>query len=482
MNQNKERLRELWERYKALLSQTSPANPSPLQREARELYEKEIWPLTKEGFKDRSPEGYVASFHTVGTTQEPVVLSIKAIGAEKVFLLHTKDTARVCGRIQEELGLGLDRIRLLEVGRSDPEDIYNAVRHEVDKLDPTASIAFDPTGGTKAMVAGLAMFAFSLAEEGRKADVYYVDNEEYDEQLRRPVAGTEFLKRLENPREVFADWIYYQGLKAYQQANFARAEELFTKAAERENKAHSLEGTLASAYKCLDAAKFEESHEKFVEFLRLLEKPAHRQSPLKKYAETGEQQKEGLERIIELVNGLKDKQRDISFLANSLSVAWALAALEFMALRRQELGRTAEAVLLRYRALELFFQHRLALRNFDTAKPDFQLLSDDLEELQKNYQNKRSASGLKNEDVLKSKSAVDFVSAYFLLLALDDEAAISAVPNRLVGLTRDRNQSVFAHGFTPPKEETARDLSDLLIKLLRSGNLPEVAFEPIPLA
>lgn len=488
MNQHRERLRELWEQYKILLSQanTNQAQPSPQAKEAKDLYEKQIWPLTKEGFTDRGQQQYAASFHTVGTTPEPVILSVRALDAKKVYLLHTKDTEKLCERIEKELGWGVDRIKTLQVSRSDPEDIYKQVRQQVDRLDPAAPIAFDPTGGTKAMVAGLAMFAFSLAEEGRTAHVYYVDNEEYDDQLRRPVAGTEFLKRLENPREVVPDWLYHRAQDAYRQGDFPGAERLFEQAARKEDRAHSPEAMLSCAYRLLDAGQFKDAGEKLSELLKLLRNHPYRQSLLAKHQELIQTQKQGLEVISELTTSLEGKEKDLAVLADHHKVAWTLAALRFMAQRRLSSGRIAEAVLLLYRALELVLQHRLALRGFDTANPDYPRLCEfagiDPNALQAAYQSERKKAKLKSEDNLLQKSEVDFTTSYFLLRAIGDETAMAVNANKVVGLADSRNHSVFAHGFALPTENSAKNLSEVLATFIQHGGLPEFKFEPVPLA
>lgn len=488
MNQNKERLKELWAEYKALIRQESAnrAGPSPQSQKAKELYDTQIWPLTKEGFADRGQQQYVASFHTVGTTPEPVILSVRALDADKVYLLHTKDTEKLCGRIGSELGWGVERIKTLLVGRSDPEDIYKQVRQKVDELPPDAAIAFDPTGGTKAMVAGLAMFAFSLAEEGRTAHVYYVDNEEYDDELRRPVAGTEFLKRLENPREVIPDWIYHHAKDAYKRGDFSLAKQLFDQAKDREGRAHSLEAVLSEAYAALDAAQFAQAKGRLNDLLKLLQEPAHKQSFLTKHIVTIERQKEALEAVVQLTEALSAKDKSIAPLADPQKVACVLAALGFMTERRLKTGRIAEAVLLRYRALELFLQHRLALKDFDTAKPDFPGLCSankiSIEDLQEKYQAEREAARARPDGKLIEKNAVDFITAFFLLRALEDGPALAVNANKVLGLASARDISVFAHGFVPPTEANDKNLSEVLMALVQSGGLPEVRFEPIPLS
>lgn len=483
MNRNKERLRELWTEYKTLLRQDAKG-PSPQAQKARELYDTQIWPLTKEGFADRGRQQYAASFHTVGTTPEPVILSVRALDADKVYLLHTEGTENLCGRIERELGWSVERIKTIRVGRSDPEDIYKQVRQKVDELPANAAVAFDPTGGTKAMVAGLAMFAFSLAEEGRTAHVYYVDNEEYDDELRRPVAGTEFLKLLENPREVMSDWIYHRAKDAYARGDFSLAKQLFDQARDREGRAYSPEAVLSEAYEALDAAQFEMAKEKLNVLLELLQKPACRQSPLARHIASIEHQREALEAVVQLIEALSSKERSIDPLANAKNVAWVLAALAFMAERRLNTGRVAEAVLLRYRALELFLQHRLALRGFDTAKPDFRGLcakaSITIEDLKEKYRYERKNARARPDDELEQKGAIDLTTAFFLLRSLGDESALAVNPNKVLGLSSARDTSVFAHGFELPTKANAENLSEVLAVLIRQAGLPEVRFEAIP--
>lgn len=483
MNQNKERLRELWTEYKALLRQDTKG-PSPQAQKARELYDTQIWPLTKEGFTDRGKQRYAASFHTVGTTPEPVILSARALDADKVYLLHTEGTENLCGRIERELGWGVERIKTILVGRSNPEDIYKQVWQKVDRLSPDAAVAFDPTGGTKAMVAGLAMFAFSLAEEGRTAHVYYVDNEEYDDELRRPVAGTEFLKLLENPREVMSDWIYRRAREAYAWGDFSRAKQLFNQAKDREGRAYSLEAVLSEAYDALDAAQFGLAKEKLKELHELLQKPAHRQSSLARHIAAIERQHKDLEAVDQLIQALAAGSVDA--LADPTHAACALAALGFVAERRLNAGRLAEAVLLRYRALELFVQHRLARRGFDTAKPDFQQLCAaagiTIEDLNEKYQSERKKARARPDDRLEQKGAIDFTTAFFLLRSLGDEPALAVNANKVLGLSSARDVSIFAHGFELPTEANAKNLSEVLITLIQQADLPEVRFEVIPLA
>jgi hypothetical protein len=105
-----------------------------------------------------------------------------------------------------------------------------------------------------------------------------------------------------------------------------------------------------------------------------------------------------------------------------------------------------------------------------------------LEVLEENYQRKRKDARVRSNEALQQKSAVDFITAFFLLQALGDAAALAINANKLVGLAKARDSSVFAHGFELPTEANAKNLFEILTTLIQHGNLPEVKLEPIPLA
>jgi CRISPR-associated protein (Cas_Cas02710) len=178
-------LEALWLEFKSL---------EPAARQA--FYDTQIFPLVLEGFKDQGARAYDVSLHTLGTSAEPVILAAHALGAKKVILLGTVQTLGVTGRIQTWLP---DRdLIALEADRVEANSLYTAVNRELERVPVNASVAIDITGGTKAMVAALSMLAVRLSEQ-RMVDVYYVNNEAWDSDLRMPKPGGERLVRLEMP-------------------------------------------------------------------------------------------------------------------------------------------------------------------------------------------------------------------------------------------------------------------------------------------
>jgi CRISPR-associated protein (Cas_Cas02710) len=171
-------LQTLWEEYKTL---------EISQREA--FYNTNIWTLIKEKFNSSNNSEYDVSFHTLGTSAEPVILAALKLGAPKVYLLHTNETQAMTTRIIAELEQA--EVTLLEVNRSDSSSIYRAVSQH---FQPNTRTAFEITSGTKAMVSSLAMLAAHL-----KVHLYYLENPRWDAQMRRPEPGFEELIMLEMP-------------------------------------------------------------------------------------------------------------------------------------------------------------------------------------------------------------------------------------------------------------------------------------------
>ncbi|MBT9281098.1 MAG: TIGR02710 family CRISPR-associated protein [Hydrogenibacillus schlegelii] len=474
MNRNREALQELWNEYKMI--------KDPDERE--QYYRERIWPLVKEGFSGiaKGTERYAASFHTVGTTPEPIILSILAIDAEKVFLLHTSDTLKECDRIATELKLPVSRVGLIEIQKADVEDIYKKVRDKVAAFSRDQRLAVDLTGGTKAMAAGLAMIALTMAQEGHPIDIFYVDNQGYDRELRRPIAGTEYIRRLENPRHVFTDWKLQHAKTAYAEGHYNEAARLFQEAARQEGRIDPPEATLARVYAAMESGDFVRAHEELNHLIQQLNESAHRRHPLRDKINELQEQKNAFQRLSRLIQ-VAGKEEELESLADSITIRQTLSIFKNIIEHRRRENRLAEAILLSYRALELYFQHRLARWGIRTAKPDWNALHSrfgvDLAVLEERYQEERCrATDCKNAngggldepegDSLLSRKTLDLTASYFLLRALGDEPIIqwkNLPPGRLLHLASLRNHSLFAHGFRSPNERDSQLLIDLVQEL-----------------
>jgi hypothetical protein len=187
-----EPLEELWLRYKEAVR--AGGNPQA-------LYQEMVWPALLERWR-REPsvyptrQAFAVSVHTLGTSPEATALAVLGAGAEQVYVLHTAETARLLPRLREDTGKDLYPI---EIGKSDVAAIYREVKRLLER-HPDVPMALDLTSGTKAMSAGLAAAGFFFQRFFPQVRVVYVDNEDYDPELRRPRAGTERLVVLPNPQ------------------------------------------------------------------------------------------------------------------------------------------------------------------------------------------------------------------------------------------------------------------------------------------
>jgi len=167
--------------------------------DAQTFYQEKVWPLLVEKWKSE-PQGeipkepFAISVHTLGTSPEAAVLAALALGSKEVHLLHTSDTERHLPFVAKWTGA---KVIGHPVDREDPRPIYEATK-QIIQGTPEA-VALDITGGTKVMSAALMAVGFVLLGKGHPVEVYYVSNERYEPKVRRPVAGTERLKRVPPP-------------------------------------------------------------------------------------------------------------------------------------------------------------------------------------------------------------------------------------------------------------------------------------------
>lgn len=135
-------------------------------------------------------------FMTLGTSWQPLALSIMLHKPQYVVFLTTDDVASTVQNVMDFVNLSALKyvVELVDKGCSDK--LISAVRKQYAMVPECCKCAFDITGGTKAMVAAGAMIAENLG-----MDVDYLENQ-YIPLLRRPKPGSEKLVRLTKPEQV----------------------------------------------------------------------------------------------------------------------------------------------------------------------------------------------------------------------------------------------------------------------------------------
>lgn len=177
--------------------QSMPRNNKAELDAADGFFDQQLMPLSLERFlESQSPvvkEEYFSMALSLGTSWQPLALSIALLKPKKILIMGTAETMPLTKVLKGFLKLDDECLQCVVVDRSEPDDIYRAMRDFHKRWSACGKMCVDITGGTKAMASGVAMMATVLG-----ADIYYVEST-YLPLYRRPLPGSEYLKVLSNP-------------------------------------------------------------------------------------------------------------------------------------------------------------------------------------------------------------------------------------------------------------------------------------------
>ena len=132
-------------------------------------------------------------FSVLGFTPEPIILAARALKPKRHIIFHdsgvkfNEDNMRYLSRF---LPNGFEKIELPEESFA---TIYDVLKSRM-ALTAGRNYVINITGGKKSMVAAASIFARDF-----NASVIYVDYQDYDANLRRPIPGTEYLNVVYSP-------------------------------------------------------------------------------------------------------------------------------------------------------------------------------------------------------------------------------------------------------------------------------------------
>lgn len=180
--------------------QSMPRNNAAELEKADNFFDQQLMPMSLEHFLNSQQhivnENYFSMALSLGTSWQPLALSIALLKPKKILIMGTAETMSLVELLQNFLKLDKDCIQCVVVDRSEPDDIYRAMNDFYECWGSFGKMCVDITGGTKAMASGAAMMAAVL-----DADIYYVESK-YLPVYRRPLPGSEYLKVLSNPRKL----------------------------------------------------------------------------------------------------------------------------------------------------------------------------------------------------------------------------------------------------------------------------------------
>lgn len=135
----------------------------------------------------------------VGTSLQPLMLSVSAINAISILLLYSLDGTE---EKKDDLKDYIKRYKGIDadsesIKSSEPYTVFSCIKNTMEKEEwKNKKICIHITGGKKSMVGGGFLAASILG-----IDSYYIDFEKYDRGV--PVICTEFLNKLDNPYDIY---------------------------------------------------------------------------------------------------------------------------------------------------------------------------------------------------------------------------------------------------------------------------------------
>lgn len=419
---------------------------------AEEYYKTELMPLIinyyiQENTKKIS-ETCDAMVLTLGTSYEPLVLSISALKPKKVLILYTDKSFHLLDDVIEFTKLKPTQYTSNEVDAENPLQLYQKIKDIYEKWERPQNIYVDFTGGTKSMAAGCAMAGSAIG-----AKLIYVGGE-FLTDLRKPRPGSEKLCYIDDPYTVFGDLEREQAISLFNKMDYISAYRIFKELEQRVpgTKEYSALKYISKAYNAWDSLDIKDAEENLSKCcdIILTEGKLEKRFVLNSHIEKLEKQLKAIKVLKKIhCNEEPNKDKEIIF----SNIGYVIANLYQNAMRREKEEKYEMASLLLYRVLEIIEQKRLWNYGVDTSNADFSKLCKDESVLLENG-NKilRKLKGFNEWKYLDRK--ISLLAGYIILATVGDEIIKTKKPgkevdsiNRLRSKIDARNNSIFAHGY-----------------------------------
>jgi len=430
---------------------------------AEDYYKSELMPIVIDCFlqKYQSSEACESMVLTLGTSYEPLVLSILALKPKKVLILYTEQSFHLLDEVIEFTKLKPTQYTATEVDSENPLLLYQEIKKAYEKWGRPEDIYVDFTGGTKSMAAGCAMAGSAI-----RAKLIYVPGK-FLPQLRKPEPGTEKLFYVEDPYTVFGDIEREQAFSLFNEMDYVSSYRIFDELDKKvpNSKEDSAFKFLSKAYSAWDSLDISEARSNLSKCYDIILKKGkiEKDLVLLQYREKIENQIEFLEVLEKLHCGEKI---DKDFVFNN--IGYLIANLYQNAIRREAKERYEMASLLLYRILETVEQKRLWNYGVDTENADFLKLGDSTEELREKVNALRiKIKGFNEIEYLDKK--ISLMAGYILLAAIGDDIIKTkkiGQLNRLKDKTDLRNKSIFAHGYKFIDKKEYNEFKDLVVEYI----------------
>lgn len=484
-NQHVTEFMEATEKWKKLERKTAK------QREAADAYyEKTLLKYIEEAFiahnKDKVYEKAEYLIMSVGTSFEPLVLSIQLLKPKRILFLYTELTERFLNKIVNYCKLDMTSFSKRKVNETEPLDIYREIKHAYLEWNKPEKLYIDFTGGTKSMSAAAAM-AGALID----VQLLYVGSDDYLTDFRKPNPGSETLYYISNPLAVFGDMEIEKAFALFAQYNYSgaceRLEELKESVPDPDIRQQlNFVYLMGRSYESWDALEFEQAYR----FMKQLgheirrDRKVHGKFLLMDFADIIAGQEAVLEQLSKIPELLQKKQ-NIDILQNKEYMMPLMFTMYQSASVREKQEKYDMATLLLYRLLEMIEQRRLSKYQLYASKMDynnmeyelnqtpevakldkaerFRWLKDQVIQIRQQLFNKEGNTYLQDQ--------VSLLDGFVILLALKDPISMKENGRhidklkRIRSMVRLRNNSIFAHGLGPVSLQDYTKFKEFVVEL-----------------
>ncbi|WP_058485143.1 TIGR02710 family CRISPR-associated CARF protein [Defluviitalea phaphyphila] len=442
---------------------------------AEKYYEKELMPLIIESFINRGkniinkPEYMILS---VGTSYEPLVLSLKLLNPNKVLFLYTEKTEEKIDKILEFVNLKASQFNKEKVEETNSLIIYQKIKKVYLEWGKPEKIYVDFTGGTKAMSAATAMAGAMLG-----AQLIYIGNKEYLKDFRKPYPGTEFLEKVQNPYNVFGDIEEERANDLLNQHDYVGARKIFESLVDKVPDPNKKEYfyvlyLITSAYEYWDSLEFNKALLNMNKAIEEIEKYSLLNSKfiMLDKLELLRKQSEFLEIMTNNTKKIR-KNNPMAILLKIEEILPLMFTVYHNAKRRSEQEKYDMASLLLYRLLEMIMQRRLVTYEIDVSRPIYNKIFKNRNELNifknKVIEYRKKVYG-KNINI-NLPNNITLMEGYIQLAALKDKLIyetdkikfLKSIFNKI----KIRNYNIFAHGFYSLTQEEYKDFENFVLNI-----------------
>ena len=459
---------------------------------AEEYYETELMQLIVKEFvqnnKGKIFEEVEYLILSVGTSYEPLVLSISLFCPKKILFMYTEKVEQTIDKVVDFCALPSSAYQKVMVSEVNSLDIYRKIKEVYLRWKTPKRIYIDFTGGTKVMSAAAAMVGAVI-----DLQLIYVGSDNYLIDFRKPSPGSETLYYINNPYAVFGDFEIEKAMQLFGQYDYSGAKEKLEELREKVpdpviRQQLRFSYLLAAAYEHWDALEFTEAYQNMDALVTELRRDVRVNFHFLLMDCIGI-----LKEQLDILDALKEIQKlfrsknHMAVLRQQEYIVPLMFTMQTNALIREAQKKYDSATLLLYRLLEMIEQRRLSHYDIDVSKAEFSSMKYDEEKMPM----MKGITEAKRLDIYKEEIAeikkkvfgkcnstylpeqISLLDGYIHLSALRDEIMISGKGDYLGKLKRLRsvvylrNNSIFAHGFSPVSREDYEKFKEFVLLLFR---------------